>query len=403
VEPTYSFAFADWPIPGGTVGSVLLFVFVILGHTALQVFTINWLLGFPYSRLIMRPIRKLSTLVVVFGPFLLLWLFLQGWEYFTAPWWGWLILAYAGLCLIMGLIVAPVSQALYWYRRRRPQALLCNHSEVVDFAQKLGYKPFGSGKYLHLARLPRNEIFQVEFNEKHIVLPNLPPAWDGLSILHLTDLHLRGIPDKVFYQQVTAHCRKWQPDLLAITGDITDSILHHRWIIPVLGQLTWKHAAFAILGNHDQWYNPPLARRRLAKLGIDVLANTWKEIIIRGEPLLVVGHEGPWFTPPPDLADYDGRGFCLCLSHTPDNIAWARTNAIDLMLSGHNHGGQIRFPWIGSVFVPSKTGRRFDCGTFDLPPTFLHVSRGLAGQHPIRYNCRPEVTLLVLHRGGSKS
>jgi predicted MPP superfamily phosphohydrolase len=86
----------------------------------------------------------------------------------------------------------------------------------------------------------------------------------------------------------------------------------------------------------------------------------------------------------------------LCLSHTPDNIPWARRADVDVMLSGHVHGGQIRFPVFGSMLVPSRYGRRYDCGSFDLPPTLLHVSRGLSGEHQLRYNCRPEVTLLRL-------
>ena len=66
------------------------------------------------------------------------------------------------------------------------------------------------------------------------------------------------------------------------------------------------------------------------------------------------------------------------------------------MLSGHNHGGQIRFPIVGSVFVPSRFSRRYDSGIFHEPPTLLHVSRGLGGEHPLRYNCRPEVTKIIL-------
>ena len=89
----------------------------------------------------------------------------------------------------------------------------------------------------------------------------------------------------------------------------------------------------------------------------------------------------------------------LLVSHTPDLIGWARRNDFDLMLAGHNHGGQIRFPLVGSVLVPSSYGRRYDCGTFDEPPTVLHVSRGLAGQHPLRFHCRPEVTKIVLRAG----
>lgn len=66
------------------------------------------------------------------------------------------------------------------------------------------------------------------------------------------------------------------------------------------------------------------------------------------------------------------------------------------MLSGHVHGGQIRLPLFGSVLLPSRHGRRYDAGTFEVPPTTLHVSRGVSGEHPVRYGCLPEVTLLTL-------
>jgi predicted MPP superfamily phosphohydrolase len=214
--------------------------------------------------------------------------------------------------------------------------------------------------------------------------------------LHLTDLHFYGSPDKAFFQCVMDRCRDWDPDLVAITGDLVDSESYHRWILPVLGRLRWRSAAFGILGNHDIWHEPERIRRRMRRLGIRVLGNTWEQIEVRGEPLVVIGHEGPWFVPGPDLSGCPAGVFRLCLSHTPDNIRWARAHAIDLMLAGHVHGGQIRFPVIGSVLVPSCYSRRYDCGTFHRPPTLLHVSRGLSGEHPLRYGCRPEVTRLTL-------
>jgi uncharacterized protein len=143
-----------------------------------------------------------------------------------------------------------------------------------------------------------------------------------------------------------------------------------------------------------------LIRRRLRRLRMHVPGNTWQQIEVRGEPLVVIGHEGPWFHPEPDLRSCPSEPFRLCLSHTPDNIRWARRAGVDLMLSGHVHGGQIRFPLFGSVLVPSRYGRRYDCGVFDEAPTLLHVSRGLSGDHPLRYRCRPEVTLLTLRPCG---
>ena len=129
-----------------------------------------------------------------------------------------------------------------------------------------------------------------------------------------------------------------------------------------------------------------------------VLGNSWQQVEIRGVPMLVIGHEGPWFKPEPDLTQCPHGMFRLCLSHTPDNIAWARTNRIDLMLAGHVHGGQIRLPVLGSVFVPRRYSRKYDCGTFFEAPTVMHVGRGLSGQHPLRFFCKPEVARIILRK-----
>src|SRR5262249_44094029 len=106
------------------------------------------------------------------------------------------------------------------------------------------------------------------------------------------------------------------------------------------------------------------------------------------------------FRPPPDLKGCPDGPFRLCLSHTPDNIGWARRHGVDLMLSGHNHGGQIRLPVFGSVFVPSRYSRRYDCGVFHEPPTPWHVNRGRAPKPPIRYTRPPEARKIVLRKEG---
>jgi predicted MPP superfamily phosphohydrolase len=129
-----------------------------------------------------------------------------------------------------------------------------------------------------------------------------------------------------------------------------------------------------------------------------VLDNCWRTVGIRGETLLAIGHEGPWFRPGPDLKGSPEAAFRLLLSHTPDNINWARTQGINLMLSGHNHGGQIRLPLFGSLFVPSFYSRRYDCGLFHRSPTLLYVNRGLGGKEPLRYNCRPEISRFILRK-----
>jgi uncharacterized protein len=100
-----------------------------------------------------------------------------------------------------------------------------------------------------------------------------------------------------------------------------------------------------------------------------------------------------FFTP---HSEFRTPHFRLLLSHTPDQFPWARSNNFDLMLAGHNHGGQIRLPYLGALITPSLYGFRYAGGVYFEPPTLLHVSRGLAGIHPIRLNCPPELALLVL-------
>jgi predicted MPP superfamily phosphohydrolase len=370
-----------------------------LGHLVLMIVSHNWWYGQPLPHRAGTVIHLVHGLLILAFPAALVWAY--GWDLAGLPWasspWGWpqLVTLYVLVCAVVGFIGLPLN-TLRRQRRRDPS--VAKSSRVLDVAKHLGYRPIGHNKERLLARLPCNEVFQVELVERTLCLPRLPAAWDGLTILHVSDLHLNGTPDRDYFRFVLERCADWQPDLVAVTGDIADSMHHMRWIVPVLGRLRWRIAGFAILGNHDHWYDPPFIRRRLRRLGLHVPSNIWQQIDVRGEPLVVIGHEGPWLKPAPDLSDCPREPFRLCLSHTPDNIRWARRARVDLMLSGHVHGGQIRFPLFGSVLLPSCYGRRYDCGVFDEAPTLLHVSRGLSGDHPVRYLCRPEATRLTLRR-----
>jgi predicted MPP superfamily phosphohydrolase len=381
--------------------SWLLLLGACIGHGFLMTTGLNVLYAWPLPHALLNLTRKTDILLILFGPVLFFYAMDLAhsqqlvWETgslrgFLAP--------YVVLCWIAGFVLAPAAQVLYWLRRQAPQVARTG-VQMIDVAKELGYKPVGRGKRRHLAMLPGNQVFQVDFVEKTLVLPQLPPVWEGLTILHLTDLHLCGTPDRDFFEYVVDRSlRGGVPDLVAVTGDVVDSSWHHRWIVPVLGRLRWTAAAFAILGNHDAWRDTVVIRRRLRKIHMQVLGNSWKQIDVRGQPMLVIGNEAPWFTPVANLSACPTNVFRLLLSHTPDNFGWARRNRVDLMLTGHVHGGQIRLPLIGSIFIPSRHSRKYDCGTFYKDPTVMHVSRGLAGQHPLRFHCRPEVTRIILRR-----
>jgi hypothetical protein len=380
---------------------MLLLLGAWIGHGYACVVPLNCLYGHPLPRHFLRGSRFAVAVLILGFPAVVAWgdaWLLDEWAQraWTTGTHG-LALGYLCLCWLLGLLVFPaitIGRLLY----RAPRAVVAETTTTVDVAAMLGYAPHGQGKHAALARLPANGIYTVDFTQATWAVPDVPAAWDGLTILHLSDLHLCGTPDRSYYEFVFDRALGWGvPDLLVITGDIVDSQQHHHWVRPLLGRLKWREAGLAILGNHDTWHEPKLIRRRLEQARLRVLANEWTALTVRGEPLIAIGHEGPWVQPAPDLRAAP-PGFRLLLSHTPDNLPWARRHRIPLMLSGHNHGGQIRFSLIGSVFVPSRFSRRYDAGTWQSGPTLLHVNRGLAGREPIRYGCHPQVTHITLRR-----
>ena len=140
----------------------------------------------------------------------------------------------------------------------------------------------------------------------------------------------------------------------------------------------------------------------LADAGLVHIKDEYQRLTIRGVPLVLAGNEVPWFGPPTDLRDcpaHDEHGLPLriLLAHSPDQFSWARDNDIDLMLAGHLHGGQVRFPILGPIFSPSLYGVRYAAGIFTAGNTVMHVSRGTGSFTPLRYNCPPEIALLTLH------
>lgn len=382
-------------------GIAVLFLLATFGHGLLSVFSHNYWYGQPLHRHVTDAIQFVHFWLALAGP-ILFWI-LVGFDLTplfcnlqSASIGQYLGAGYVGLCWLSAIIIFPWITIVRL--QRSPQALIAEKSQRIDIAGKLGYKPVGRGKYRKVAQLPGNQIYSLELVERELHLPQIPEEWDGLTILHMSDIHFFGSPDRDYFREVVDLCNEWKPDLIALTGDYVDSVYYHRWIIPILGRLQSQIATIAILGNHDLWYEPTRLRRRFDRLGFHVLHNSIETLDIRGHSMTVIGQLYPWIKPGPDLSECPEDGFRLCLSHTPDNIRWAQEHHIDLMLSGHVHGGQIRFPLFGSMVVPSIYGRRYDCGVFDESPTVLHVTKGVGGKHPVRYHCCPEAVLLTLRK-----
>jgi predicted MPP superfamily phosphohydrolase len=355
--------------------------------------------AFALPRPILQRIRGVHN-VLLFGlPPLVFWgLGLNGprllWadDWSAVGLWGWTVLSVGWL----GALVL-VATTVRFQLSHPPAPEVERQSRIVDVAARHPGKLISPGRAKWLAKLPRNQQFTLEVNEKTYALARLPAAWDGVSIAHFSDSHFRGPVTRRFFEVVAHEAAALQADVIAFTGDLLDRKDCLPWFAETFGRLSAPLGCYFVLGNHD-WY-----------LGIEaevrrVFADhSWIDIAGRvvtlersDVPFAIAGTERPWMGVAPDLSAISPDVFKLLLSHTPDQIRWAQRHGVDVMLAGHTHGGQIRLPIIGPVYAPSLHDVRYASGEFWEPPTLLHVTRGLSGREPIRYNCRPELTKLIL-------
>ena len=379
--------------------NLALFVVLSVGHAAFVVALINRLHALPLPLAVLHRSRQLHDLVIVLLPALFAWyagvhgpgLFKPGaaWHLLPLP-----LLAYLAVCGVVALSI-PAVAAYRW--TRKPAMQLSQQSRTIDVADELGFRPVGSGPYRLFASFPGNEFLKLEICDKEFQAPGLPIECDGLTILHVSDLHFTGTVDRPYFERVAEYARSLPADMVVFTGDLLDREDLVAWLPTTLGKLSAPLGCFFVLGNHDSFLtNTDEIRARLVSLGWHDLAGRSRVIEHNGQPLVICGSEMPWMGTQPDLSGAPDGAFRILLSHTPDNLRWAQRHDVNLMLAGHNHGGQIRLPLFGPVYSPSAYGAHYASGMFWESPTLMYVSRGVSGRHPLRLNCLPELTRLTL-------
>lgn len=375
----------------------LLFI-LFAGHCELVVALENRLHAMRLRQRTLQTTGALLDVPMLGFPLVLLWFVgLSGPKLLLGGSWadlplGWIV--YLSLCGVGALSL--VRSVIRYQRYHPPRPQLSNHTQRVDVVKLLGHRPMGNAKGGRLLRIPGNQQFQFDVTEKTFRLPRLPREWDGLTIGHLSDFHFRGTVGREYFERVTDFAAAMQPDLFVFTGDLLDDQRYVDWLPTTLGRLSAPLGCYFVLGNHDWYRQPDAIRRAFVEHGWIPLGGRTERREYRGRTLFLAGTEVPWMGSPPDLSTKPIDAFTLLLSHTPDTLPWAQEHGVDLMLAGHNHGGQIRLPIIGPIYTPSRFGCRYAAGTFWEPPTLLHVSRGVSGKQPIRLNCRPEITKIIL-------
>lgn len=235
-----------------------------------------------------------------------------------------------------------------------------------------------------------------------IRLRALPPSFDGYRIVFLTDPHFSAVVPRWWIARAVGAALDLRPDLVLLGGDyVSHSARYATGLVDLLRPLAAPDGVYGVLGNHDHYVGAERVRAALREAGVVELRNR-AVTIRRGVDALAVAGVGDLRF---DVIDFEGAvrsvpagAPLIALSHDPDVFAfWPPDLRMDLMLSGHTHGGQAHLPWVGPPYVPSQFGYRYLAGLHRDGERQLYVSRGLGAiTLPIRWRCPPELTLLEL-------
>lgn len=240
-----------------------------------------------------------------------------------------------------------------------------------------------------------------ELTETDIWLKRLPNGFNGLRIVHLTDVHHSLFTPLEDVQRAVHLANLLRPDLVALTGDYVSFSPSYIWpAARALGRLRARLGVFAVLGNHDFQVDADEITRAFRAQRIRVLRNSHFALRARRAHLWMIGVDDLWWGAddfPAALRSVPGRDVKILLCHNPLGVWQAARHGIDFVLSGHTHGGQVRLPVVGSVYGRSRLGQRFVEGWNRLDGTQIYVNRGIGKVLlPVRYGCPSEIACFRL-------
>ena len=271
----------------------------------------------------------------------------------------------------------------------------------------------GLGGVYTLYEAKRPEVSRVELALRH-----LPAAFDGLTVAFLSDTHHGPYVPLSYLAEVVEMTNALRPDVVLLGGDYVQRRKGLRRFrrarneeiingIGVLGALRAPEGRFAVLGNHDYRTNPALIRSTLVANDFTDLTNAGVSLQ-RGDARLWIAGVDDSRTGQPRLglalAGVGPEDACLLLTHNPDYVEYIRDPRVDLVLSGHTHGGQVYLPFYGAPITSSSFGQKYRAGLVQAPRARVYVSRGIGTiSLPVRFCCPPEIVLLTLRRTAHES
>ena len=249
-------------------------------------------------------------------------------------------------------------------------------------------------------------------NEQAISLPNWHRDLNGLRVVAASDIHGGSHTiTEARIRSIVEEINKQNPDIVVLLGDFVSQIhddgpMDKRPLkMPVetvaenLKGIKAKYGVFAVIGNHDWWYNEKSCRAALENVGFTVLENDSKSISINGQTVSIIGVEDFWRRRKVEIGSVLDRlekeTNILAIMHNPDSFDHLPAS-IALAFAGHTHGGQVNFPFVGSLIVPAK--KLYTAGHVLKDGRNLFVTTGIGTSGlPFRFRVPPEIAVLTLN------
>jgi len=253
-----------------------------------------------------------------------------------------------------------------------------------------------------------HEVNELKVEAREIHLRRLPSAFDGFRLVQISDIHFGELMSPEHLRRIVDAVNAQRPDLVALTGDFVTATFHGQRIqdarqawpcAQFLREIKARYGQIAVMGNHDCDTNADVVSEALAASQIQVLRNRSLPIEAEGARFWLVGLDDVLVGKPDPEAMLNGvpAGECVVAAvHEPDCADRMKTYPIDLQISGHSHGGQIRFPLLGPLYLPPG-GKKYPLGYYNLGSLQLYTNRGVGVIHvPVRFRCPPELTVFTL-------
>jgi len=241
-----------------------------------------------------------------------------------------------------------------------------------------------------------NSIAVIHYN---VSIKNLPSRFKGFTILHITDLHTKQFGEN--QENLLEIINEQQFDIVALTGDLVDQHKPGPGAVAELLEGLKAYEMYFVPGNHEHWADYDKLKEILLAYDVAILENKAFRYRSGDQHLWLMGVDDPFL----GLARLDkaldevtDNAPLILLTHSPNIYEYAVEENIDLVLAGHTHGGQIRVPFLGALYVPAQGFfPEYDYGIFSSDNTTMVINAGLGESViPFRFNMRPELALITL-------